>query len=325
MQRKEYNEPIGRAAIPNFTVKLDRKFEPSELCEIFLGPLFKVIYLVVLILHGFFACLSLSTVAGSALAVNIPFNVTGLIEQCDNNDFLITFLPNNIPCRNAYWISLAAFAIVVVPLSLFELKEQLIVQVTLGIMRFVTIGGVIVFSLANFLVTDQKRCLMTCDDMWSEMKNDEECNVTSTKELATKFDGVSFLVAIPVFVFAHVCHQCIPGLTHPVKQKRYLRAYLNALYLVSAIVYLLLGVSVSLWFRQCTVETCTLNWVRTIMMMMMMIIKLSVVYVFLCRGRRHTVVMPRAELRRHTVIVLSVSQSVSQSVFYKYFSSLTEN
>ena len=33
------------------------------------------------------------------------------------------------------------------------------------------------------------------------------------------------------------------------------------------------------------------------------------------------VIMPRAELRRHTVIVLSVSQSV----FYKYFSSLTEN
>ena len=31
--------------------------------------------------------------------------------------------------------------------------------------------------------------------------------------------------------------------------------------------------------------------------------------------------MPRAELRRYTVIVVSVSQSVSQSVFYKYFSS----
>ena len=54
----------------------------------------------------------------------------------------------------------------------------------------------------------------------------------------------------------------------------------------------------------------------------------------LCRGRRHTVVrsfvcqsviMPRAELRRYTVIVLSVSQSVSQSVFYKHFSSLAEN
>ena len=42
---------------------------------------------------------------------------------------------------------------------------------------------------------------------------------------------------------------------------------------------------------------------------------------FVCQS----VIMPRAELRRHTVIVLSVSQSVSQSVFYKYFSSLTEN
>ena len=45
--------------------------------------------------------------------------------------------------------------------------------------------------------------------------------------------------------------------------------------ILSQPVYLLLGVSVSLWFRQCTVETCTLNWVRTIIMMM-----ISVVYVF---------------------------------------------
>ena len=43
----------------------------------------------------------------------------------------------------------------------------------------------------------------------------------------------------------------------------------------------------------------------------------SFVCLFVCLS----VIMPRAELRRHTVIVLSVSQSV----FYKYFSSLTEN
>ena len=50
-------------------------------------------------------------------------------------------------------------------------------------------------------------------------------------------------------------------------------------------------------------------------------------------GRRHTVVMPRAELLimpraellRHTVIVLSVRPSVCLSVFYKHFSSLAKN
>lgn len=262
-QRKEYNEPICRVK-PNFSVKLDHKFEPTELCEMFLGPLFKVIYLIALILQGFFSCLSFATVAGSALAVNIPFNFTGFIEQCDNNNFLINFLPTDIPCRNAYWISLAVFAIIVVPLSLFELKEQVAVQVTLGIMRFVTIGGLIIFSLVNYAMTDDhKRCSTGCDDMWAELDNydHQECNVTSTKEMVTRFDGVSLLVAIPVFVYAHSSHPYIPGLTHPIKQKRYLRAHLNALHIVSAIVYVLLGVSVSLWFRQCTVETCTLNWV----------------------------------------------------------------
>ena len=35
--------------------------------------------------------------------------------------------------------------------------------------------------------------------------------------------------------------------------------------------------------------------------------------------------MPRAELLRHTVIVLSVRPSVCLSVFYKHFSSLAKN
>ena len=37
------------------------------------------------------------------------------------------------------------------------------------------------------------------------------------------------------------------------------------------------------------------------------------------------VIMPRAELPRHTVIVLSVRPSVCLSVFYNHFSSLAEN
>ena len=263
LQRKEYTEPIAGRVKPNFSIQLDRKFEPTELCEIFLGPLFKIFYLVVLILESFFSCLSFATVAGSALAVNIPFNFTGFIEQCDNNDFLTSFLPTDVPCRNAYWISLGIFAIIVVPLSLLELKEQVIVQVTLGIMRFATIGGMVIFSLANFAMNDQNRCLMTCDNIWGEMNEDENCtNASSTQEIFTKFDGVSLLVAVPVFVFSYSCHEGIPGLTHPVKQKNYLRAYINALFVVSGILYVLIGVSVSLWFRQCTVETCTLNWVR---------------------------------------------------------------
>ena len=38
-----------------------------------------------------------------------------------------------------------------------------------------------------------------------------------------------------------------------------------------------------------------------------------------------SIIMPRAELRRHTVVVLSVCHSVCLSVCYKHFSSLTEN
>ena len=41
--------------------------------------------------------------------------------------------------------------------------------------------------------------------------------------------------------------------------------------------------------------------------------------------KNNVLIMPRAELPRYTVIVLSVRPSVCLSVFYKHFSSLAKN
>ena len=246
---------------PNFRIDILRKFEPSELCELFVGKWFKFVYIIALIGTLFLACIAYGTVAGSAWSVNIPFNFSGL-DQCTQKDFS-GILPWYGPCRNAYWLCLAVFGCIVVPLSLVELKDQLIVQVCMGMLRFVAISSIILYCVIN-LITYKNIC--TCEEPWqSSNKSDQEhCNVTDTiGDLFKQFDGKSWLVAVPVIVVAFILHQSIPSLTHPIRQKKYLRAYFNVLYIVLFTIYTSLGLTVAMWFRTCTSGTCTLNWVSS--------------------------------------------------------------
>ena len=247
------------ASFPKFEIVLSRKFEPSELCQVFVGRWLKYVYLVVLSAYTFLACISYSTVAGTAWSVNLPLNF-GSLRECNNSEFQFESLPTVTSCRNAYWFCLFLFACVVIPLSVIELKEQMIVQVCLGILRFVTIGAIILFSVAN-LISDGN--IYTCPRPWQTNSSDiDTCNITTSHlDIVTHFHVQDWLLAIPVFVYAHVLHQGVPALTHPVKQKQYLRAYFNVLFIVIGTLYMALGVTVSLWFKDCTIETCTLSWV----------------------------------------------------------------
>ena len=245
---------------PNFRIELSRKFEPSELCEIFVGKWFKYVYIVALIGTLFLACIAYGTVASSAWSVNIPFNFT-TIQQCTGEEFSIYIIPQRASCRNTYWVCLCIFACLVVPLSLLELKDQLIVQVLMGMLRFVAIGSIVIFCIANLSIFKN---ICQCHVPWLPANDTEEdfCNVsTSDGELFTRFDPKAWIQAVPVIVVAFILHQSIPSLTHPIRQKRYLRGYFNVLYIVLTTVYGSLALTVSLWFKDCTRSTCTLSWV----------------------------------------------------------------
>ena len=249
----------GKELKPKFHITLTRKFEPSELCEIFVGRWFKFVYLISLTCTIFLACVSYSTVAGSAWAVNIPLKFSG-IEQCQNDAFKDHTLPVDPSCRNAYWFCLFLFACIVVPLSLIELKEQAIVQLAMGLLRFTTIGAIVIFCIVNLAMYKN---ICSCDEPWGNATDPAICDVNITmRDTMTHFDGKAWVLAIPVFVYAHILHQAIPTLTHPLKEKNWLKCYFNTLYLVIIFIYMILGVTVSLWFKTCTNETCTLNWVR---------------------------------------------------------------
>ena len=252
LNRSDSDPPEYYAVMPNFRILLTRKFEPSELCEIFVGRWLKYGYLVILTLYTFSACLSYATVAGSAWAVNIPFNTSG-IKECVEDNFTGVTLPSGT-CLSAYWLCLFFFACIVLPLSLMELREQVCVQVLLGLMRFFTLAAIIVYCIVNLALSYP---FPQCPN--NETASHNGCN--TTKETFLDFNFKSWLVGIPVFVYAHILHQGIPSLTHPVKQKKHLRTYFNILFITIGSLYLTLGIVVSLWFNKEISETCTLNWV----------------------------------------------------------------
>ena len=241
---------------PEFEITIKRKFEPVELCEIFVGKWFKYVFLVVGVIYCFMASWSFATVAGSAWASNIPYNF-GALNICEADAFQHRVLPDG-GCLYSYYFSVFLFGIIVVTLSVLDLKEQALVQLFLGALRFITVGIIVIYSIVRLAESgnDSGRCPLEA------VSNDTSVTRFLTiKDIVAKFDLKGWLTAIPVFTYAFLLHLGIPSLTHPVKQKKYLSWLMAAMFLAALICYMSLGVVVPLWFKANIQETVTLNWV----------------------------------------------------------------
>lgn len=256
-------EPIRSVnSQPKFEIVLQRKFEIPQLCEVFFNKYAKCIYLLMVCLLAFIECWLYATVASSAWATNIPFHSLGAVEMCSGNAFFNHILPTS-GCLYAYYLCLGLFAVIVVTLSFLDLKEQAFLQVLFGLLRFFVIGAVITYCIVHLVQGGNHPCL---DDNAADTNFTflTPSNLDSILSIVAKFDPNSWLLSIPVFVFAFMIHNGIPSLTHPIKQKQFLHWLILAMVVVAFMSYLSLGVALSLWFRAAIQETCTLNWVSLI-------------------------------------------------------------
>ena len=210
-------------------------------------------------IYCFLAAWSFCTVAGSAWAINIPFNFSN-VQQCQDDDFQHSVLPE-APCLNAYYFSLFLFGVIVITLSLLDLKEQVLVQMFLGLLRFITVGAIIVYCVVRLIEGGDKCLVDSAFNLTVQPNYSNLTQVISIKDIVLKFDPVGWLTAIPVFTYAFILHQGIPSLTHPIKQKQHLRWLTVAMFVTAGICYFSLGLVVPLWFKADIQETCTLNWV----------------------------------------------------------------
>ena len=245
---------------PEFEITIKRKFEPVELCEIFVGKWFKYIYLMVVVVYCFMASWSFATVAGSAWATNIPYNF-GAMDICNSSAFQHRVLPQG-GCLYSYYFSVFLFGIIVVALSLLDLKEQALVQLFLGSLRFITVGMIVVYTIVR-LAQGGNVCEKIAHGLDPKVFTNFSMHILSFQDIVVKFDPQGWLTAIPVFTYAFLLHLGISSLTHPIKQKKYLHWLMAAMFLSALVCYMSLGVVVPLLFKATIQETVTLNWVST--------------------------------------------------------------
>ena len=262
---------------PKYEIRCTRKFEPIELCEIFLTQWGKYAYMIIWTLNCFLSGWSFTTVAASAWSTNIPFSGSTL-QQCTGEDFIRVLIPQNDQCWNAYMVCVLLFAVIVIPLSLLDLSEQAILHTTLGLLRFVTIAMIVLYGVVK-LSMGTNECSFSVDHNTTlsamlntsnlDFSEPDNVSIVSTIEygfsdlsrIVFRFDVKGWLISIPILTFALMLHQGIPALTHPIKEKHLLRQFMVAMYGIATVSYLSLGVVVPLWFKANIQETCTLNWV----------------------------------------------------------------
>lgn len=236
----------------------------------------------ILCIYGFLNNWSLATVAGSAWATNIPFHNFGSIEMCKEESFLHRTIPEG-GCLHAYYFCLTLFALIVIPLSLFDLRKQAFVQVTLSFMRFATLVSIIIYCIVH---------LSMHGDACRQSLQLENLTVTSPinidiSSLVLKFDVKGWLGAIPVITSAFIFQTGMSSLMYPVDKKQHHHWLLTWVFVVALVCYMSLGIVMPLWFRAATQETSTLSWVSLlasyVVLVKLMLWFVLVVYEVVCR------------------------------------------
>ena len=258
---------------PDFRVLRTRGFETSELCEIFFNKFGKYIYLITVVAFCFFVSLGLAVVVSSVRATNIPLNF-GPFTQCSYDAFHNVIFPEDDGCRYSYYFCLMLFGLIVIPLSVMNIKEQAVIQAIFGLLRFLMIGMILVYCIVKLfeggdicqetLIStnnpNQSNATISCS-IEETVQNVTAENLIQMHEIIARFDWKSWLIAIPVFTYPFMLHLGIPGLTHPIGKKKYLWQFILCTYTFLALVFLCLGGVVPLWFRNETQEAVVLNWV----------------------------------------------------------------
>lgn len=239
-----------------------------ELCEIFGAKWLKYIYLIVFSIICFVGTWAFSTVAGTAWASNIPYNFAGL-EVCPNDAFHHQVLPvHDRGCLRSYYFSLFIFGIIVVTLSLLHLKELAVVQLFMGLLRFLTVGAIVVYSIVRAaqggdgcagepVPASFNKSASSID----AFKLNNASEILPYKDIVVKFNPIGWMETFAVFSYAFIIHFGVASLTHPVKEKKYLRWMVLGMFLTSLICYMSLGIVAPLWFKASVQETVTLNFV----------------------------------------------------------------
>ena len=141
-----------------------------------------------------------------------------------------------------YLVYVFLFAIVVVPLTCMELKEQVSVQIALSMCRVLMVLCMVFSVVSSMDSTTEQFDSQTC------AKGSDLFNVSGVYKI------------LPIAVYANIFHHSIPGLSAPVKDKSKLGGIFGATFVFAALAYSSIAITVSWYFGSGIDQSANLNW-----------------------------------------------------------------
>jgi amino acid permease len=141
------------------------------------------------------------------------------------------------------------FALVAIPLTCLDLTEMKVMQVALAIFRFVSLATMMATSLAA---------------MWSYPNADAHSSATKpyTSQDMKAFDWANLGLVFPIAIYAQIFHHSVPGLSHPLKNKKAAPRIFAAVLATTAVLYSALGITVGFYYGSSIPQTCTIAWAK---------------------------------------------------------------
>lgn len=209
-----------------------RRIEMTELCGIFIGKPAKQAFTYLIGIYMYGTLWAYCTVFANAFSTQLCFG-EGWEEV-------------------SYYAYLVLFALLVIPLSLMELSEQIYVQVTLTIFRAV--------MLSVMIITTGSAYFRGGHDFGEE--SNESFDVAGGGNGTDIYD-VNFshvYLFLPIAAYAYIFHHSVPGLSDPIEDKKSLTKMFAVALFISFVAYALMGVVVSLYFGHYVDSSSNLNW-----------------------------------------------------------------
>lgn len=197
------------------------KFEMSELCQMFMGMQWKAFFTLCTALYNYGCLWAFTSVFANALTMVFP------IVAVEN------FYTN-------YLIYAALFALIVVPLTIVGVHEQVKLQVFLFYCRVLVVVVMVGTSLNAYL-----------------KGGDQPLGDAIPTPL---FDSSGIPVILPVASYAFLFTPQIPVIAEPVQDKRQLLSIFGGTVIACFCGYTLIGIFVSLLFGSDVYSSCNLHW-----------------------------------------------------------------
>ena len=227
---------------PPVSVRVQHRFEMNELVEMFMGLRARRFYELLVIIYLVGALWSYTSVFASSLASHVGIPGINGGHECD------IYKDGSSSCTNLYLFYIALFSLVSVPLTCLDLTEMKLLQIALAIFRFVSLATMMITSIVA---------------IYSYPNPDPEAHSSAHAPYYSNmvaFDWTNLGLVFPIAIYAQIFHHSVPGLTHPLKDKRAAPRVFTGVLVTTMVLYSALGISVGFFYGASIPQTCTLAW-----------------------------------------------------------------